>query len=291
MTAQQQYNYNSPVKPSTTGSSSITSPSRSRLDPQYAARLHRSSPNHKQRSPMHLVHRNSNSLSPARSVASSGSPASSSYVYSDRYIPSRCTSQLDNYIDIYDENCAVNQYGASVDCTFHGDTLNDPSLDGSEPLSPPQVALPNDTATTTGTGDQASGNSVSEHNTLLSHQPMIGALLRSELFGENISTAILDSPNASLQNSRSSISSQPSMTRRNRQGCLQQKSYQFRSPRYGTISTRSILKTFNLNSNSNAENHIVNLSQQRRRKIAKVPFKVLDAPALEDDFYLNLVDW
>jgi len=28
-----------------------------------------------------------------------------------------------------------------------------------------------------------------------------------------------------------------------------------------------------------------------KRKISKVPFKVLDAPALADDFYLNLVDW
>ena len=27
------------------------------------------------------------------------------------------------------------------------------------------------------------------------------------------------------------------------------------------------------------------------RKIPKVPFKVLDAPSLKDDFYLNLVDW
>lgn len=27
------------------------------------------------------------------------------------------------------------------------------------------------------------------------------------------------------------------------------------------------------------------------RKIPKVPFKVLDAPALQDDFYLNLIDW
>ena len=27
------------------------------------------------------------------------------------------------------------------------------------------------------------------------------------------------------------------------------------------------------------------------RKIAKAPFKVLDAPDLQDDFYLNLVDW
>lgn len=29
----------------------------------------------------------------------------------------------------------------------------------------------------------------------------------------------------------------------------------------------------------------------RMRKIARAPYKVLDAPALKDDFYLNLVDW
>lgn len=27
------------------------------------------------------------------------------------------------------------------------------------------------------------------------------------------------------------------------------------------------------------------------RKISKIPFKVLDAPSLKDDFYLNLLDW
>ena len=27
------------------------------------------------------------------------------------------------------------------------------------------------------------------------------------------------------------------------------------------------------------------------RKVSKMPFKVLDAPQLQDDFYLNLVDW
>lgn len=30
---------------------------------------------------------------------------------------------------------------------------------------------------------------------------------------------------------------------------------------------------------------------QAVRKISKLPFKVLDAPELQDDFYLNLVDW
>ncbi|KAM3132005.1 hypothetical protein pb186bvf_015889 [Paramecium bursaria] len=31
--------------------------------------------------------------------------------------------------------------------------------------------------------------------------------------------------------------------------------------------------------------------QACQRKISKVPFKVLDAPQLQDDFYLNLIDW
>ena len=33
------------------------------------------------------------------------------------------------------------------------------------------------------------------------------------------------------------------------------------------------------------------LTRRPPRKIAKVPYKVLDAPQLQDDFYLNLVDW
>ena len=35
----------------------------------------------------------------------------------------------------------------------------------------------------------------------------------------------------------------------------------------------------------------VRVPKKRQRKIPKIPFKVLDAPALQDDFYLNLVDW
>jgi len=36
---------------------------------------------------------------------------------------------------------------------------------------------------------------------------------------------------------------------------------------------------------------LLSAPRKTKRKIAKVPFKVLDAPALQDDFYLNLVDW
>jgi cell division cycle 20-like protein 1 (cofactor of APC complex) len=37
------------------------------------------------------------------------------------------------------------------------------------------------------------------------------------------------------------------------------------------------------------EKVIVPKTQQRQ--IPKIPYKVLDAPALQDDYYLNLVDW
>ena len=39
----------------------------------------------------------------------------------------------------------------------------------------------------------------------------------------------------------------------------------------------------------NEEDVVVPMSKQR--SIPKIPFKVLDAPSLGDDFYLNLVDW
>jgi cell division cycle 20-like protein 1 (cofactor of APC complex) len=39
------------------------------------------------------------------------------------------------------------------------------------------------------------------------------------------------------------------------------------------------------------EDQLLSAPYTKQRKIAKTPFKVLDAPALQDDFYLNLVDW
>lgn len=36
---------------------------------------------------------------------------------------------------------------------------------------------------------------------------------------------------------------------------------------------------------------MISSTKRHQRKIAQSPFKVLDAPSLQDDFYLNLVDW
>jgi len=42
---------------------------------------------------------------------------------------------------------------------------------------------------------------------------------------------------------------------------------------------------------SNYQHLAASLGQRGTRRIPKIPFKVLDAPSLQDDFYLNLVDW
>ena len=48
---------------------------------------------------------------------------------------------------------------------------------------------------------------------------------------------------------------------------------------------------FSLSPVGTASLRLMSRPTKSKRKIAKVPFKVLDAPALQDDFYLNLVDW
>jgi len=47
----------------------------------------------------------------------------------------------------------------------------------------------------------------------------------------------------------------------------------------------------NLEGENSANYSALNPFAPRGRKIAERPYKVLDAPALSDDFYLNLVDW
>jgi len=39
------------------------------------------------------------------------------------------------------------------------------------------------------------------------------------------------------------------------------------------------------------EEELLSAKYKKERTIAKSPYKVLDAPCLQDDFYLNLVDW
>lgn len=61
----------------------------------------------------------------------------------------------------------------------------------------------------------------------------------------------------------------------------------FRSPpRHGEPQS-----PYSLSPVSMGSQRLLQSPRKTPRKIAKTPFKVLDAPDLQDDFYLNLVDW
>ena len=64
--------------------------------------------------------------------------------------------------------------------------------------------------------------------------------------------------------------------------------FRFRALQEKTVDARV---AFSLSPLGSASQHLLSSPRKVKRKIAKVPFKVLDAPALQDDFYLNLVDW
>ncbi|EDO45134.1 predicted protein [Nematostella vectensis] len=48
---------------------------------------------------------------------------------------------------------------------------------------------------------------------------------------------------------------------------------------------------YSLSPVSKKSQRLLRSPRKSTRKISKIPFKVLDAPELQDDFYLNLVDW
>lgn len=50
-------------------------------------------------------------------------------------------------------------------------------------------------------------------------------------------------------------------------------------------------QTAPLLTSSSCSHKLLRSPRKPARKISKIPFKVLDAPELQDDFYLNLVDW
>ncbi|KAM9480444.1 fizzy-related protein homolog isoform 4-T7 [Salvelinus alpinus] len=51
------------------------------------------------------------------------------------------------------------------------------------------------------------------------------------------------------------------------------------------------ISPYSLSPVSSKSQKLLRSPRKQTRKISKIPFKVLDAPELQDDFYLNLVDW
>mgnify|MGYP000929521941 FL=1 len=74
----------------------------------------------------------------------------------------------------------------------------------------------------------------------------------------------------------------------------QQLSFHFRNQnllRYSSTQPGKALQEIYAPSLLGDSSHLLFSNYEKSRKISKTPFKVLDAPALQDDFYLNLIDW
>lgn len=144
-----------------------------------------------------------------------------------------------------------------------------------------------DTDNTAGSVNPATGR-VNETSSITRHQQNLhNVLLRSELLGENINPHSLNQAQSSPREAGAPL--RDGMNR-----------FRFQSPRQAFfenvysdgMGATSVVNSFSLTPVGNASSQqLMSAPQKQRRKIAKVPFKVLDAPALQDDFYLNLVDW
>ena len=177
--------------------------------------------------------------------------------------------------------------------------------------------------------DAASTDGTSERHDASNRQPLLyDALLRSELLGENVDPAMhsMQSPTGLINASNNSNSASsafnnahsnnvvtPFRERSNNLRFCPNPNQQFyntnilgnqrgtgaRDMATSSYSMRrhehaSIVNSFQLSPvsmNPNQRTTLGSYTERCKRKIAKVPTKVLDAPQLQDDFYLNLVDW
>jgi cell division cycle 20-like protein 1 (cofactor of APC complex) len=109
-------------------------------------------------------------------------------------------------------------------------------------------------------------------------------LLRSELFGQEVSSPATPVEKSMGIGSRDPMRSPKSPTKRNL--------FRFKSETKVNAGANAIPESpYALTPVDNTLGGTTMSPRKAPRKIARSPYKVLDAPALQDDFYLNLVDW
>lgn len=256
----------------------LPSPRRSRIDHRYAAKLApelqprttypSTSMNNNEYMPPPTIQRSTGVFRPIPIVTANdelaydsrtprylGSTSSlSDHGISDRFIPNRATS-----------NFNFNLWEDSPTAMAKTPTAN---TEAEEPAE--ETATAPTTTTVAGSHSQ--------------QQTLLNTLLRSELLGENDHPQTYPSPPPSRPNANPLC-----------EGTTNH--FRFQSSRHAYQENVfdgpvSVVNAFSLTpTRSAASLRLMASPPKRKRRISKVPFKVLDAPALQDDFYLNLVDW
>lgn len=256
------------------------SPSKScrRLDPQYANRLLSSPKSHSSnqhnysyhtpdRSSSRRKHRSHDTSSPSSCMSHS---STREFQVSDRFIPSRAASNLN--FSVWDNPSDSSNHDNSNEATNESNNNSNVHISNTE--SNNQLD---------GDSDSPPNEQQSQHSQS-QQQPLFNVLLRSELLGENFDPSEAASSSSKASSSPSSHYSSSATSNFLR--------YQNTVREMGSSGPTSIVDAFKLSPVGSAATHRMFFTpQKQKRRIAKVPFKVLDAPALQDDFYLNLVDW
>ena len=188
------------------------------------------------------------------------------YGVSDRFIPSRATSS-------FNVNLWTNSNHSFANATNGNPTDGNTSPDDADESDETAAANPTTTAAP-------------------SQQTLLNSLLRTELLRENDVPSMPPSMPRSPPRSHTTATTMPLSDAGS--------NFRYTSPRQvyqqnvfdEAIGPTAVVNSFSLMpAASAASQRLLAVPSKRKRRISKVPFKVLDAPALQDDFYLNLVDW
>ena len=208
---------------------------------------------------------------------------------SDRYIPSRVSSNM-SQMNLWDN---IAERSAQIRNAMNATSYNANSDIDNGMMDASTRSMP-DTSSNGGSsgidgstyGSSSNQSSAPQLNTFATQtqQNLLGTLLRTEVLGENI-----DPRRAAAAGGMTTFTS-GTETGTNH--------LRFTNSRQHLLNEISLLRdpaavvnAFNLAPMNNLSERLITTPNKRKRRISKVPFKVLDAPALQDDFYLNLVDW
>lgn len=220
----------------------------------------------------------------------------SDYGISDRFIPSRATSNMN--INLWESINGSAGYPRGRPFSNSDGELGSGDGNGgtSDAGNNPSGVATADNAANAAIAVNPSTGRPNETSSITMQQSLHSILLRSELLGENICPFSTTATSSQMNQFRASGSGNGfSVPFRDGMNMLR-----FQSPRQAyhdgvfeeSMGPTSVVNSFSLTPFGSASSQrLMAAPQKRRRKIAKVPFKVLDAPALQDDFYLNLVDW
>lgn len=229
--------------------------------------------------------------SPRRHHHRSSRAAASDVGVSDRYIPSRATSSFNFNLWESVTPRSVTTPSNKPDGSNHPTTFTSSSSSTPSNAANAAAAAANDAD-----NEDAEDNTANPTTTAAqSQQTLLNTLLRSELLGENESPHSFSYSHGPPRNLSSSDTPF-------REGGNTYNNLRFHSPRQAyqdnlfdssvTTGPSAVVNSFSLMPvGSAASQRLMAVPPKRKRRISKVPFKVLDAPALQDDFYLNLVDW